>query len=153
MISRYTSALFTRYILIGILVLISMYGCTPGNSRYQEPTEVAIQFAHSLIFKNQDSAFQLSTPTLHKELQMWLSSHKKFRCKTPFWEIDHQRFEIFPKDISPKPSSYEIFYICATDDSVYIFKIDEINLIQTSDGWLVSGWAGICEGNDYSSCY
>ncbi len=152
--SIFVARFFNPLWLVGIVLIVCCGGCESRYERAQRSSSVASDFVRSLVGNDYNDAIALSAPGLHGDLGAWMAERDVFRCTTPWWEFDHRMTQVFLESESDQTerTTYSGQYLCVTNNSVYIFRIGKIDLVETQEGWQVESFSNICEAHDYESC-
>ena len=143
-------------IILLVLILGSIGSCSNSQDEVSDPARSTLDFTVALAENRQAELLRLTTDRGKVAADAWLESHSQFDCKTPFWDSDGQRVEVYPVNSSTSSesgTSYNAMYFCRTDEEVFVMTVQNIVLVTQDQRWLVDSWGPTCEANDYDTCF
>ena len=133
------------FCILGLLLIIG----SSCSSRREDAPSVAKEFAHALMENDVDKAKELAHVDQWRNIDDWAANHVSFECPGREWESGTG--SVGSRDIKSDTWNIAVQHQCVDEGSVHCFKIHNVTVKPTANGFQVIAWEFECEVNDF--CY
>ena len=122
---------------------------TRSLKQYDDPTEVARDFFDAFLTADAEFAKLLAVPQQWERIEEWMAERESFKCIWGDWDGTGAGGVCGGTGVAESDDwSCAYTYQCASTVTPYCFRIEDIRITETENGWKVSDWGRICEDLD-----